>query len=262
MHACTVLPGQPAPPFWAGTLTINDMVCVPPPHEAEHGPAENEPWQSTGQPCTLHGWLWGEAGHEAPPYAGCWVTVNAWLCVPPPHEAVQPLQPDHVPWQLTGGQACWLQACVCGDAGQAAPPCCGATATLNTWDCEPPPHGAEHEPKPDHDPWQSTGHGCGLHAWIWLGLPGQAWPPFCACETTVNVDDCVPPPQVAEHGPKADHEPTQSSGGHGCVLHGCVLGEAGQAAPPKAGCVVTVNTFCCEPPPQAAVHWPQAPQVP
>lgn len=136
MHArLSVATGQDAPPLAAGVATANAWVCVPPPHVAEQADqAVYEPWQSTGQPWTLHAWVCGEAGHEAPPLAGCCVTVNACDCVPPPHETEHALNPDQVPWQSTGGQAWALHACDRGAVGQATPPWVGCEVTVNVCD--------------------------------------------------------------------------------------------------------------------------------
>ena len=192
----------------------------------------------------MHGCDCGLAGHEAPPFCGYCVMVKVRLWEPPPHEAEQPLNPVHWPWQSTGGHACSLHACRCGLAGQAAPPFWAGTATLKTCDCDPPPHATEQEPKPDHEPWQSTGQACWLQPTT-CGLDGHAAPPNRACRVTVNVCDFWPPPQVAEHALKPDHVPWQSSGGHACSLHACDrVKAAGQAAPPLAAC--TLMVYVCD----------------
>jgi hypothetical protein len=55
--------GQATPPFAAGVVTVN--VSVPSPHEAEQDP--HEPWQSTGQACSLQ--ARGDVGQAVPPLA-------------------------------------------------------------------------------------------------------------------------------------------------------------------------------------------------
>ena len=77
----------------------------------------------------------------------------------------------------------------------------------------PPPHGTLHWPHALHGPtWQSTGHGCELHAWVMV-VAGQAAPPWATGVTTLAVCDCVPPPHGTEQGPNADQAlMTQSTG--------------------------------------------------
>lgn len=113
MHVCVcVVTGHAAPPLAAGVVTVKVCVCEPPPQLALHPDQPDQvPTQSTGQPCTLHGCVCGETGHEAPPWAGCCFTVKVCDCVPPPQVAEQADQPDQVPWQSTAGQACGLHTC-------------------------------------------------------------------------------------------------------------------------------------------------------
>ena len=81
------------------------------------------------------------------------------VCVPPPHDAVHTLQPDHAPiWQLTGQQTL-LQPCdSLVDDSEHEPPHDAGTMVRERL-CVPPPQVTE---QPDH----------GVQLWM-LQLTGQ-----------------------------------------------------------------------------------------
>lgn len=129
-------------------------------------------------------------------------------------------------------------------------------------DCTPPPHAVEQADQADQEPTQSTGHACWLHATVLVRGLGHFSPPSAA-KVTVNVCDCVPPPQVAEQAENWDHEPWQSPGAQEPVLHGCDFEvSVGQAAPPLAAGVCTCHVCFCVPPPQEAEQPDQPVQAP
>jgi hypothetical protein len=89
-------------------------VCVPPPQVALQAlQSEKLPTQLMGQGCVLHCCVSVvplAVVQLVPPYrAGC-VTVNVFVCVPPPHAALQALQSEKLPTQLIGGMATQLLA--------------------------------------------------------------------------------------------------------------------------------------------------------
>ena len=114
----------------------------------------------------------------------------------------------------------------------------------------------------DHDPTQSTGHACWLHATVLVVGLGHFSPPLAAL-VMVNVCDLVPPPHVAEQVENSDHEPWQSPEAQAPVLQGCVcVVSVGQAAPPLAAGVCTCHVWVCVPPPHEAEQPPQPVQAP
>ena len=73
--------------------------------------------------------------------------------------------------------------------------------------------------------------------------------------------DCDPPPQPAEQVLQLPQLPVQFTA-QACVLHDCVCGDAGQAAPPPLATCVTEYDRDCDPPPQPAEQVLQLPQLP
>ena len=143
--------------------------------------------------------------------------------------------------------------------GQAEPVPAWAEDTTYVRDFAPVSHVAEQDPQLPHDPTQSTGHTCVLHACDSLvpSLTLQAVPPFISAVDTEYARDSVPPPHVAEHDPQLPHDPAQSTGQ---VADSLVPSLALQAWPPLVAAVVTeyVRDFV----PDEAGQDPQLPQDP
>jgi len=184
--------------------------------------------------------------------------VRDAVCLPPPQRAEHADQADQADTRQLTGQGCALHDCFCNKAGQAMPPNWGLTRTLRDCTWTPPPHVSEHDDHADHEPTtQLTGQLCVLHACD-CDRAGHAAPPYATGVTTERVCVCTPPPHDWLHLDHDDHEPTTQFTGHFWTLHGCDCTNAGHAAPPKAGCVVTERVCDCTPVPHDLEHEDQA----
>jgi len=250
--------GQAAPPLAEGVIILRVLVCMPPPQRVEHSLQLDQPltWQSTGHACVLHDCCITSSGHAVPPLAAATNTDRVADCMPPPQVAEQPDQPDHADTTQLVGHGCMLHACVCSNAGQAAPPLAEEVMMLRVLDEMPPPHDAVHgvQVRLHALTTQSTGHGCVLHACVSCNDVGHAAPPLAACCVMVRLCVCTPPPHVAEHALHALHSDTPQSTGQACVLQACVWDKDGHATPPFADERMTVRVLVWEPPPQRVEH--------
>mmetsp|Transcript_44772 Transcript_44772/g.103750 ORF Transcript_44772/g.103750 Transcript_44772/m.103750 type:complete len:221 (-) Transcript_44772:941-1603(-) len=117
----------------------------PPSHALEHEDhlVHSESVQSRSQAPALHMALSEVASHGRPPLLGCLRMDRTRSMMPPPHCALQELQPPHCDKEQSVGQACTLQRLFITKGGQAAPRLAGTT-TERTIFCTPPPQGSLH----------------------------------------------------------------------------------------------------------------------
>ncbi len=228
LHDCVCMldaaSGQALPPFAAAVTTVRTSCCTPPPQVSEHEPTGVKALmtQSTGggKVGAVVGQAWvlqatvrelsAMAGHALPPCAAAVTTDRTDCCQPPPQVA------EHIPTgakslttQSTGagggrvgvvvgagvGQTWVLHAIdleLSAGVGQANPPFAAGDMTVRTYNCQPPPHVAEHGP----DDWNSlmtqstlVVHACKLQGSVFMLVTasGQATPPNAAALTTVRT---------------------------------------------------------------------------
>mmetsp|Transcript_66719 Transcript_66719/g.192748 ORF Transcript_66719/g.192748 Transcript_66719/m.192748 type:complete len:210 (+) Transcript_66719:682-1311(+) len=99
--------------------------------------------QSRSQAALLQTALSDVASQGRPPPLGCRRTVRTRSLMPPPHWALQELQPPQDSRAQSLGQGCSLHRRCITSGGQAAPRLAGTT-TERTIFCVPPPQGALH----------------------------------------------------------------------------------------------------------------------
>ena len=151
--------------------------------------------------------------HWTPPCTGCVFIVRERACVPPPHEAVHDDHAENADTPQSTGHSCTLHTWVAKSDGHAWPPLTTAAITLRTLSCVPPPHDAEHDcHELQSDTWQSTEHGCALHARC-SARSGHAAPPCCADVVIDRERPCQPPPHDFVHAVHAEKvDTTQCTG--------------------------------------------------
>jgi len=126
--------------------------------------------------------------------------------------------------------------------------------------CVPPPQVFEQVDHSLHEDTQSHGQACVLQDCERV-VAGHSLPPFEAGVVTLQLEVCVPPPQVFEHSDQSLQAETTQSHGHACVLQGCERVVAGQGRPPFEAGVVTLQLEVCVPPPHVAEHSDQSLQA-
>ena len=214
-------PGQAAPPYCAGAVTVRVCWRWPPPQLAVHAVALAQlvTAQSTAHGSVEHDCVSDSGGQLAP--ALCEITDRVRVWVPPPHVRLHSAHGDHPETAQFDGHACLLQARVSDSAGHEAPPRAADVTTVRNRVARPPAalHSMLHSPHACHSVTeQSMGHGAELHAMASTSL-GQRIPPSVASDTTERVRVSVPPPHVAEQAVCDCHSDTTQSSAHTFVLH-------------------------------------------
>jgi hypothetical protein len=236
-------------------VTVRERSRRPPPHETEHAlhVLHTLTTQSCGHGCVLHAVASLSGGQSA----ALVTIVRERDCVPPPHDTVHGDHADHCVTEHVHTPK--LHACVSLSASHAAPLLAGATTTLRVRRESPGPHICEQAPHVVHAlSWQSIGHAAGAHASLSLS-GGHEAPLHCASVVTVRVCVRVPLPHVTEHDDHVDQPLTTHDTGQQPKPQLDVSESSGQAAPPLAGCTVTVRVrVLVADVPHVAEHAPHA----
>jgi hypothetical protein len=155
LHDSLSLSTAHVPPHDSADCLVRERERVPPPHDRVHADHVDHALstQFTAQHDPPHGSDSDKSvGHALPPHAATTVTARLRECVPPPHIAEQAPHCDQVPtWQCCGQQPV-LHACESETTDVEHEPPHDSGTMERERDCEPPPHGAEHEPHADHAP--------------------------------------------------------------------------------------------------------------
>mmetsp|Transcript_51486 Transcript_51486/g.149570 ORF Transcript_51486/g.149570 Transcript_51486/m.149570 type:complete len:259 (-) Transcript_51486:546-1322(-) len=145
-----------APAPTAGLFTSRMRLWRPPPHSREQvdQALQGASPQSWSHDCTLQGSVSTVSPHGSPPCRALAATRLARCRAPPPHAAVQALQPPQSSSRQLSGQGSSLQRCTPTSGGQCAP-LLGWTMTLREILRVPPPQEAEHSSGIHLETWQS-----------------------------------------------------------------------------------------------------------
>jgi hypothetical protein len=241
--------GHSRPPCAALRCTVTWRICLPPPHDVEHGPQTCcVKSQCTGQGCVLQLRSSVSGLQPSPPCAARTVTERERVCTPPPHSSLQcPKAPKSATAQSMGagvgalvgaavgaavgdavgavvgagvgagvGQACALQT-RCSSWGQAVPPCAALRWTVRRLICLPPPHEVVHGPHGSLVYAQCTGHACSLQLRC-SSILGHCAPPCSGRTITLRPRACTPPPQTSEQTVQALNSDTAQSTAFGVGL--------------------------------------------
>jgi hypothetical protein len=127
-------------------LVLRERTCLPPPQLAEHGLQllHMDMTQSTGQASVLQMRMSEVRPHSMPPKAAGTCTERNCVCMPEPHECVQPVQSPHSDMTQSTGHGPVLQRRRSVSAGHSTPPKLTSVTIWRERVCSPLPHVSEH----------------------------------------------------------------------------------------------------------------------
>mmetsp|Transcript_19770 Transcript_19770/g.56549 ORF Transcript_19770/g.56549 Transcript_19770/m.56549 type:complete len:304 (+) Transcript_19770:295-1206(+) len=149
------------------------------------------------------------------------MTARIRTCCASAPQPRQSPQSDQSSASQSIGQGCVLHHVLsCAWPSHSFPSCAAFTTMLRVLDLEPPPPGTEQRSlhSDQSDQTQSTGHGCVLQGFTFLGSPMQ-WSPLPACFCMYpRTKISWPPPHLLLHGFARSQGPHWQSWSHSCTL--------------------------------------------